>query len=852
MKNAMLLALWAGLAMSSAGLADDAAGEKGKRRHPYLLYRDLPALRKKFNDPRFANYRKLIVSAADRAARGRRGGYRHDRAGGPIGALLAGYALTADGKYRDELMKWIQASWDHRKVAGFQYHTVYPMALAYDTLHPELAPADREKLKGYLAGAVADFVAQARKGDWFIAQSFSNTAPVGCCGGGLAGLALLDEHPLAREAVDAAVRFNKRHVGACIAPDGGCVEGSLYWQYGLTHYLVFAHAFHNATGQGEWLLDHPHLRNNYRFVETQLAGDGQFFTFNDTQPFLRGIAICADFGSRFDQPLMRWMADFMVAQQAGSGEKLGLRIADAAIVPAFLWRDDKPAPKEFPGVPTLSRLERMQWGVMRSDRSYFPNLVVGVKGGEGLFTHHKQPDLGSFCLQARREMLLIDPGYYQGESAAHTLPLIDGKGPGVSGSRITDAWQRGPWRAMVLDSTRACRLSGARCVRRSLVMCADRAVVVLDDILADKAAPGKVRTLFQCGQKTVVGEDKRSAVVTGKRGRMVLRVFGPPMALGLRRRDFGRSWLYAEDARAGRVDWHELAGDYSADPDDPLVTVLLPLPLEAAPPEVEVRNAGGQITVRIAGLEPIRFRKTGVGWGFVTPEGGKDGGRVLATAPGWPDLSERVGRCVRIDAPPRIDGKLDDAAWRKCPPLSPFTDPFGVLPSVVPTDARFAYDDENLYASFRCLYPADAPPPQAVVTERDKALYLEDCVEVFLDADLDRKTYRQFVVNAIGTPFDAEMDARGRLAASWNGSWTVKVGSENPARTAAPGRAAWTVEMAIPWKTLGVGAPRPGTKMGLQIVRNHVAPYDWSQWSPTFTEYNHVPARFGVLMLQSK
>ena len=53
------------------------------------------------------------------------------------------------------------------------------------------------------------------------------------------------------------------------------------------------------------------------------------------------------------------------------------------IIPAFLYRDRTPAPKTFPGLPTLATLDSVQEGVLRSDGSQFiPRMVTGIKGKE--------------------------------------------------------------------------------------------------------------------------------------------------------------------------------------------------------------------------------------------------------------------------------------------------------------------------------------------------------------------------------------------------------------------------------------------------------------------------------------
>ena len=59
---------------------------------------------------------------------------------------------------------------------------------------------------------------------------------------------------------------------------------------------------------------------------------------------------------------------------------------------------------------------------------------------------------------------------------------------------------------------------------------------------------------------------------------------------------------------------------------------------------------------------------------------------------------ETTARAVRVSAPPVIDGRDDDAAWRKAPPITGFRqfDPGEDLDPSFRTEARVVYDDHFL------------------------------------------------------------------------------------------------------------------------------------------------------------
>ena len=86
----------------------------------------------------------------------------------------------------------------------------------------------------------------------------------------------------------------------------------------------------------------------------------------------------------------------------------------------------------------------------------------------------------------------------------------------------------------------------------------------------------------------------------------------------------------------------------------------------------------------------------------------------------------------------RVDGRLDDSAWRDVLPLTDFVqrEPVEGAPPTDRMEVRFAYDDTALYVGAR-MY-ADGPV-QAPMGRRDEGDQAEH-FGVFLDTYLDRRT----------------------------------------------------------------------------------------------------------------
>lgn len=273
-----------------------------------------------------------------------------------------------------------------------------------------------------------------------------------------------------------------------------------------------------------------------------------------------------------------------------------------------------------------------------SGEAFIPDLVVGVKGSMGELSHHKQHDLGSFMLYAGGEMLLLDPGYFNGGAGDHTLPLIDGKGPGHRGARIVEAWEREQQRVMVIDSTPAYGRIAER-VRRTILMLGGDAVVVLDDLASGEAAvrdddgmPGwspppiavdpdaiKATAQYQAAHKPEIDTESGAATIAGHNAAVTLWTFGPDVTLSARDRRFGRSWRFRNLAEEGVFDSHSLSGRYEIQPDKPLVTVLMPGRQGERGDGPQYERAGDRIRIGLPGGAEVVFKRADGVWRLARP-----------------------------------------------------------------------------------------------------------------------------------------------------------------------------------------------------------------------------------------
>ncbi len=196
------------------------------------------------------------------------------------------------------------------------------------------------------------------------------------------------------------------------------------------------------------------------------------------------------------------------------------------------------------------------------------------------------------------------------------------------------------------------------------------------------------------------------------------------------------------------------------------------------------------------------------------------------TAKPAPVVVEQIGVPI-VERAPVIDGDLGDAAWRQATHIERFSLIKGGEPQQQ-TEAWICADAANLYIAFKC-HENNVRHMTANVTQDNGKVWEDDCVEVFIDANLDRRTCKQIVVNSLSTQLWADSD---------NPRWRAK--SKAAARV---GKAAWFVELAIPKRDLGL----TGNAFGLNLCRERrpLETLELSAWRPTGGAFRQ-PSKFGV------
>jgi hypothetical protein len=168
-------------------------------------------------------------------------------------------------------------------------------------------------------------------------------------------------------------------------------------------------------------------------------------------------------------------------------------------------------------------------------------------------------------------------------------------------------------------------------------------------------------------------------------------------------------------------------------------------------------------------------------------------------------------RAVRLSAPLRLDGQLDEAIYTTVTPISDFiqTEPVAAEPATERTEVWISFDTDNVYVSVRAF---ESQPDRMIVNEMRRDSWNLTQNENFgfaLDTFYDRRNSVNFSFNPIGGRQDGQNTNEGNWNGDWNPIWDLAV---------RRGPDGWTAEAAVPFKSLRF---QPGAAQiwGVQLRR---------------------------------
>jgi hypothetical protein len=184
---------------------------------------------------------------------------------------------------------------------------------------------------------------------------------------------------------------------------------------------------------------------------------------------------------------------------------------------------------------------------------------------------------------------------------------------------------------------------------------------------------------------------------------------------------------------------------------------------------------------------------------------------------------------TRVSQPPKVDGVLDDDAWKQVPPLPAdgwvsYNPVRGdKMPDAYRTEARVAFDDRNIYFAFHC-FDNEPDKIRTNVSRRDSA-FNDDWIAISLDsAGTGQTAYHLF-----SNPSGSQMDAINTSASGEQ--FDADVVWYSVAKTTTDG---YVVEIQIPLQTLrfkGGDQVRMGLVFFRKVSRIGVS-YAWPEMLP--------------------
>jgi len=184
-----------------------------------------------------------------------------------------------------------------------------------------------------------------------------------------------------------------------------------------------------------------------------------------------------------------------------------------------------------------------------------------------------------------------------------------------------------------------------------------------------------------------------------------------------------------------------------------------------------------------------------------------------------------VVRATKLSVPIDIDGQLDEALYDATAHFGDFiqTLPREGEPSTEKSDVWIFYDADKIYVTCRCW--DSAPPDEWVANEmrRDgNQLRDNDTFGVMFDTFHDRRNAFAFYTNPLGALADQTYTDEGNPNRDWNSVWEVRTGRFD---------GGWTVEMAIPFKSLRYTSGLAQT-WGVNFRRGIRRKNEWAHLTP--------------------
>ncbi len=172
------------------------------------------------------------------------------------------------------------------------------------------------------------------------------------------------------------------------------------------------------------------------------------------------------------------------------------------------------------------------------------------------------------------------------------------------------------------------------------------------------------------------------------------------------------------------------------------------------------------------------------------------------------NFTGEIFQCPCLDADIPLDGTLKSPVWKHAYSVGNFLFSSGKTPEAK-TEVKMFYSSKALYLGAIMQEPA-MRYLTAKFDQNDLNIWSDDCFEMVLDTAGRSDTFYHFVVNALGSCYDARGGSK-----TWNAKgMRIRTSRLNDR---------WIVEMMIPFAAFGVATPQAGEFWGIRLCRERFA-----------------------------
>lgn len=189
----------------------------------------------------------------------------------------------------------------------------------------------------------------------------------------------------------------------------------------------------------------------------------------------------------------------------------------------------------------------------------------------------------------------------------------------------------------------------------------------------------------------------------------------------------------------------------------------------------------------------------------------------------------------KIATPITLDGLLNESCWQVDSTRERFKliFPNDTAYSRFPTIVKVAFDDKNLYIGAVCYQKKADYTVQSL--RRDYGPGTTDVLNIVLDPTRDGLNGFMFGVSPYNMQREGLISNGNTTSYEWDNRWFSAVQNYDDY---------WTIEMALPFKTLRYNVADGQNIWGLQLVRTKVKDFETSVWAPVPFQYHPVTLPF--------